>query len=633
MRTRLLGSNLIVLVLVLLSACGGGGSDETGNLAPVAHAGAAQNVTSGASVELNGNSSSDVDGSIASFRWTQVSGSAVTITNANSAQASFVAPQVTQVVTLIFSLVVTDNGGASSTAATVNITVSPPVSSTASVTLTGFVRFARVPFTTQGSIGLDYANPVMRPARGVIVQVLDATSQNLITSGVTGADGAYSLAVAENTSVTLRVLARMHRGSDQPLPRWDMRVQDGQGSLAPYAYTTPPFTTGSTARDVEIPLGITPTGTPSGTRASGPFAILDSIYTAMQAVLAVAPETSFPALYVNWGDLADGTYFTTVEGQHITALNDLTEDTDEFDQHIIAHEFGHYLEHNFSRSDSLGGSHGLGDRLDMRVAFGEGFGYAFAAIALADPLVLDSFVDNGMHRAGGFNVEVNVPVGAGDGCWCSESSVWSILWDLYDSAADANDAVALGFGPIWSVLTGPQRTTPAFTSIFSFIPALKAAQPAQAAAIDTIVAAHNIKATGMDAFALGETNAPYPGMLPLYADAAPGAPVVVRSLDDGGRYNKAGNRRYVRFVPDSSRQVTVRVSTSNATASADPDFAVFSNGLLVTLAQGPPAITEISRPFNVTAGQTYLIDVYECGNGCSLDEGITGDYDLTVSIE
>ena len=77
---------------------------------------------------------------------------------------------------------------------------------------------------------------------------------------------------------------------------------------------------------------------------------------------------------------------------------DPTEDTDEFDQHVIAHEFGHYIENSFSRADNIGGAHGRGDKLDIRVAFGEGFGYAFSAIVLGDPVARDSFVNGG--RAG-----------------------------------------------------------------------------------------------------------------------------------------------------------------------------------------------------------------------------------------
>ena len=174
------------------------------------------------------------------------------------------------------------------------------------------------------------------------------------------------------------------------------------------------------------------------------------------------------------------------------------EDTDEFDQHVIAHEFGHYVENSFSRADNIGGPHGRGDKLDIRVAFGEGFGYAFSAIVLGDPVARDSFVNGGVQVSSTFNVETNPPTNPAGaplhdyGCFCSESSVWSILWDLYDPVADANDNLSLGFAPLWSVLTNEQRTTPALTSIFSFIAALKAARPGDATAINTLLFAQNI---------------------------------------------------------------------------------------------------------------------------------------------
>ena len=46
-----------------------------------------------------------------------------------------------------------------------------------------------------------------------------------------------------------------------------------------------------------------------------------------------------------------------VEGivEKIVLTAEVGTDTDEFDQHVIAHEFGHYIEHNFSRADNIGG--------------------------------------------------------------------------------------------------------------------------------------------------------------------------------------------------------------------------------------------------------------------------------------
>lgn len=48
-----------------------------------------------------------------------------------------------------------------------------------------------------------------------------------------------------------------------------------------------------------------------------------------------------------------------------------------------------------------GGAHAVGDKLDPRVAFSEGFGYAFAAMVLGDPLVRDAYGSTETHSAVG----------------------------------------------------------------------------------------------------------------------------------------------------------------------------------------------------------------------------------------
>ena len=94
------------------------------NAPPTANAGPAQTVTSGTTVTLNGSASSDPDGTIASYAWSQAGGSpTVTLTGPATAQPTFLAPTVTSATTLNFSLVVTDNQGATSAASTVAITV------------------------------------------------------------------------------------------------------------------------------------------------------------------------------------------------------------------------------------------------------------------------------------------------------------------------------------------------------------------------------------------------------------------------------------------------------------------------------------------------------------------------------
>lgn len=96
----------------------------TPNVPPVADAGPDQTVTGGDPVQLDGNNSSDPDGSIVSFAWTQQSGPAVSLENADSANASFQAPLVAQTTALQFRLTVTDNDGAQASDS-VTVTVLP----------------------------------------------------------------------------------------------------------------------------------------------------------------------------------------------------------------------------------------------------------------------------------------------------------------------------------------------------------------------------------------------------------------------------------------------------------------------------------------------------------------------------
>ncbi|MEZ9684322.1 glycosyl hydrolase family 18 protein [Vibrio atlanticus] len=101
-----------------------GGTTDPVNRKPTAAAGADKSVEGPASVSLDGSTSKDNDGTIASYAWSQVSGTAVTLANANAAVASFDVVEVAQQETLTFSLTVTDNEGATSTD-TVVVTVNP----------------------------------------------------------------------------------------------------------------------------------------------------------------------------------------------------------------------------------------------------------------------------------------------------------------------------------------------------------------------------------------------------------------------------------------------------------------------------------------------------------------------------
>ncbi|TAL16862.1 hypothetical protein EPN96_07570 [bacterium] len=110
---------LMAIFLVLAVACGGGGGGDNGggteNQAPSASAGLDQTVLEGATVTLNGSSSTDSDGTIAAYSWSQTTGPSVTLSSESAVQPTFTAPAVDAATVLTFTLTVTDDDGATDT--------------------------------------------------------------------------------------------------------------------------------------------------------------------------------------------------------------------------------------------------------------------------------------------------------------------------------------------------------------------------------------------------------------------------------------------------------------------------------------------------------------------------------------
>ncbi len=107
MRHKKLGLLVLLATLVSFAGC-------KPNLPPNAQAGSDQIVDVGDKVTLRG-SASDPDGMVHTYRWKQIAGPSVSISNENQASASFVAPKVEGDVTLTFRLRVTDDDNATAT--------------------------------------------------------------------------------------------------------------------------------------------------------------------------------------------------------------------------------------------------------------------------------------------------------------------------------------------------------------------------------------------------------------------------------------------------------------------------------------------------------------------------------------
>lgn len=582
------------------------------NNAPTVNAGADQATSGGRTVSLVG-SGTDGDGSIASYLWVQTGGAPiVTLSNANTATASFTSPDnVTTVLT--FQLTVTDNEGATASDS-VNVSISPMPTV---VTVSGKVTFDRAVHNANNSLNL--ATPVVQDVRGAVVELLPANGPTPLATTSTDSQGNYSFSSAPvNTDVRVRVKAQMLKTGT---PSWNFEVVDNTNGKVLYSMTSSNFNTGVANQTQNLHAALGTGNTYTTVRAAAPFAILDSVYRAYNKVLASSPNFQFAALKLNWsvnniassGSKAQGQIGTShFDGTEIYILGKADNDTDEFDGHVVIHEWGHYFEGFHSRSDSIGGPHGGGDKLDIRVAFGEGFGNALSGIVTDDPLYRDSY---GTNSSQGFNINVESNDTRSPG-WAGEGVVQSILYDLYDSGTESGDGIALGFTPILEVLLNHQRTTDAFTSIFTFVTGLKAqVSPSDIAAINTLVNARAINSTSINDFATNETNFDVGNNgSKVYFDIMPGQTINnVCSYATHGDYNKLGNRRYLRMTLASSGSRTISVPSLGTTS--DPDFYIYRAGTLVSGNDGASEGADETEIWTGTlSAGTYVIDLHEYFN-------------------
>ena len=485
-----------------------------------------------------------------------------------------------------------------------------------SVDISGKVSYDHVP-SNSNHVGLDYSNITRKSARQVMVVAVD-NNGNPFTSTHTDDNGDYLLTAPQNTDLKIRVYAKLLKaGTASDTASWDVRVVDNTNNDALYVMEGSLINTGTSnaTRDLHADSGWGINGYTS-TRVAAPFAMLDTVYASILTVLSADSEAVFPPLKLNWsinniaaeGDPKNGEITTShYIDKNLYILGDENADTDEYDDHVIAHEWGHYYEDVFSRSDSIGGDHGKDEHLDIRVAFGEGWGNAFSAMALHAPVYFDTF---GNRQSSGFNFNMEADTNNNKG-WFNESSIQRILYDLYDDQSDGSDRVSLGFTPLHHVFIGAQKQTEVFTSIFSFITYIKEENPTDKTNIESIVASEDI-AKITDIYGNGRAN--LSDETPLYLELTVGSSVNVCPGYDYGTYNKLGNRKYVRFNIDSTGTYTVKVETSKGSRSSDPDFYLHdvSNHRLVYIGEEAEYNLE-SKSLNLESA-SYLLDVYDWEN-------------------
>jgi hypothetical protein len=513
-------------------------------------------------------------------------------------------------------------GGGGGSSSSDSIGASSDANSSGTATVSGTVTYTNYPVT--GS-GIDYDLEQSKPIRGAVIQLLDSSGSEL-ASGNTGSDGSYSL--SGNVDGAARLLVRAELGLPDSV---NTRVVDNTSNNALYTLFAD-INVDSSVVTQNLNAGSGWSGSSyTATRSAGPFSILDVIYQAQQLVTSVDSSAVFPALTVNWstqnssaeGNLTDGDIGTSFYlNDNLYILGSANADTDEYDKGVIAHEWGHYFEDNFSRSDSPGGSHGQGDILHPSVAWSEGFGTAIAAMILETPLYVDTF-GLGQNVGDVTNVEQDSDSDTAsfsggsnpllDGYY-SENSVMELLYDLFDTGGGDDDSVALGFAPIYRVLTNELRTTQSFTSLFPFLHFIKLEAPTNRAVINTLFSNENIAAVNASEF-----DDPADAVLPpIYTEVAAEATVTfdsnaallqtssvygsVSSVNEG---NKLLNQRFFKATAAGAACYTITARPVAPSAGADLSLIFIGNSKVDAFISG---FSE-SRDVDLTAGEIVTFAV------------------------
>jgi hypothetical protein len=415
------------------------------------------------------------------------------------------------------------------------------------ISITGTVTFDMI----DNSLGYwDYENTTVKPAKNVKVvlsselgSVIDVTftdeSGDYVFNSV-GTPGKYFVvAVTETKDRTIR-------------------VEDNTQNNAVFGVNSVLFDQSEEQQTIDLHAssgweGQNSTGSYTSPRVSAPFAI---IHFLQLAEVAFKGDHAIPGVIVNWspsnrsvdGDKALGEIKTAHwDGTELYLRGEADVNADEYDPHVMIHEWMHYFQDTIGRSDSPGGSHPFGANLDPRLAFSEGLANAAATLT---PGVGDLLIDVYGQRQGlaamGLNIEDRTSFPSQG--WYSELAVSYLIHDFFDEQADVDDTLALEFMALASTLK-EQANTGIPSTIFSFLYELKELVGSDQAQIDQMTTSVGISNVG-DRFGSAEIHdGGFAGSLPpvrsvLLSDE----PVSISMQDDPAvQDNRLESTRMVTF--------------------------------------------------------------------------------------
>lgn len=157
---------------------------------------------------------------------------------------------------------------------------------------------------------------------------------------------------------------------------------------------------------------------------------------------------------VNWeGGKGNGSFYSDTRSVMVIAGD--ASSTDEWDDSVIMHEWGHFADHQFSCNQNLGGPHTLpGNNTGMngdKLSWGEGFAdyYQSAARTVMPGSAFTSFYIDVSGPTVDFEPTSN-PVSQ-----LNEGAVAALLWDFIDTANDGSDNFSHGGDRVLKAFSDP----------------------------------------------------------------------------------------------------------------------------------------------------------------------------------
>ena len=342
----------------------------------------------------------------------------------------------------------------------------------ADYTVTGKFQYEDREFNINGFTG----TITPRPVRFADVRIIITGTSTVLATGATDSVGNFSINVPGSVAQSISALC-VTSSTGTPGLQLDLKVANSGFTFGDFYSVTSATMAASGSGTVSI-------GTTLATASSDigkAFNIWDVINDGQDFVASTTGSRPSVKLTAIWRStqLSSQSFFRSGTPKFIyVGINAAYDDT------IIAHEFGHYLDNVFSKSDSPGGLHFVGDdEQDIRLSWSEG---------------LATFLGSSIRRFKGYprpDIYVNTDGASLDFAFeietltegnaiidsrtgsTNEVAVSAALWDITDGPTtadaspgidEANDTLSRPFLEVWKVLTTYMPTLSPGISIEDF---------------------------------------------------------------------------------------------------------------------------------------------------------------------